>query len=62
MRTAEVLAARFHAMADDRHLAVVTARRERLDRALERIEDVSRSSDPELEGLVVGISAALAIL
>jgi hypothetical protein len=35
VRAAEVLTASFHTMADDGDLAVLTPRRERLDRALE---------------------------
>lgn len=61
MRTAEVLAARLHAMADDRHLAVVAARREHVDGALKRVEDVRGPADLELECLVVGVAAALAV-
>src|SRR5262245_48187853 len=62
VRAAEVLAARLEAVADDRHLAVHAARCEDVNRTLERIEDVSGASDLELERLVVGIAAALAVL
>src|SRR4051812_11790673 len=62
VRTAEVLPARFHALPDDRHLAVKAAWRERVDRALEAVEDVDSSSDRDLEGLVVLVAAALALL
>lgn len=62
MRAAEILATRFHAVTDDRYLAVEAARREYVDRALKRIEEVRCSSDRELEGLVVSVAAGLAIL
>src|SRR5687767_8796182 len=52
---AEVLPARLHAMTDNRHLAVNAARREDLDRALERVEHVAGAADRDLERLVVGV-------
>jgi hypothetical protein len=57
---AEVLSARLHAMANDRHLAVVTARREHMNRACEGIKRMCGASDRHVEGLVVRIAAALA--
>src|SRR6185436_6537829 len=60
VRAAEVLAARLDAVPDDRALAVDAARRQRLDRALERIERVGGPTDRDLECFVVGVSAALA--
>src|SRR5689334_8797720 len=59
VRAAEELAARLEPVADDRHLAVEAARRDGLDRALERVEHVRRSPDRELERLVVRIAARL---
>ena len=59
---AEVLTARFHAVTDDRHLAVIAPRGERVDCACERIEHVGGPTDRDLERLVVGVAAALASL
>ena len=60
--TAEVLTTRLHAGADDRHLAVIAAWRERVDGARERIEHVGRPTDRNFKRLVVGVAAALASL
>ncbi len=58
VRAAEVLAARLHAVADDGDLTVLTMWGERLDRTLERIEDVRGSTDRDFERLVVRVAAA----
>lgn len=60
--TAEVLTARLHARADDRHLAVIAAWRERVDGAGEGIEHVGRPTDRNFKRLVIGVAAALASL
>jgi hypothetical protein len=58
--TAEVLAARFHALADDGHFAVIATRREHLNRTLERVERVRRPANGDFKRFVVGVAARLA--
>jgi len=60
MCAAEVLAARLHALPDDRHLAVKAPRREYVDRAGKGIKHMGRAADRDLERLVVGVAASLA--
>src|SRR5688572_7619776 len=53
-------ALRLDAVADHATLAMCARRRERVDRALERIERVPRSVDQDLEALVVVVPAGVA--
>src|SRR4051812_35825542 len=56
----EAAVARLQAVADDRHAAVVAARGELVDGALERIERVRLTVLRDLERLVVVVAAAVA--
>src|SRR5690606_17277730 len=57
---AEVLPPRLQPLADDRDPAMAAARGDQLDRALEGVDDVRRSTHRDLEGLVVGVPAGFA--
>src|SRR5215216_3110573 len=60
-RTAEHLTAGLDAMPDDATAAVLTGRRDCVDRAFERVEDVRLAADGDLHRLVVVVSAHLAL-
>src|SRR5262249_23260702 len=60
VRAAEDASVRFDAVADDPTSAVAAHGRERVDRALEAVEDVRASARHDLEGLVVLVVAHLA--
>src|SRR5688572_24462592 len=55
------VAARLHAVPDDAHTAGIAARRQRLDRALEAVERMGLAIHPDLERLVVVVTAQLAL-
>src|SRR6187397_2939040 len=57
VHAAEDRAAGFDAVADDAAAAVLTHRRERVDRALEAVERVRLVSGGDLKGLVVLVAA-----
>ncbi len=60
VRAAEVLTARFHAVPDDRDLAVDAPWSESVNGAGKGIEDVGGSTDRDFERLVVRVAAGLA--
>src|SRR5688500_18400955 len=60
MHAAEEAAARFHAVADDRAVAMVAARRECVDRTLEAVEYMRPAIHHHAERLVVAVSTMLA--
>jgi hypothetical protein len=60
MNAAEYLAALFHAVTDDPAIAMLTGRRERVDRTFETIEDMLLSARRDLESLVVIVPANFA--
>ena len=62
VRAAKILSARFHAVANDRHFAVQTARSEHVNGARKRIESVRGSTDRDVEGLVVRVATDFAVL
>jgi hypothetical protein len=58
--TTEDFSVRFHAVADDTAVAVGTNRRQRMDRALEAIEDVTLSAYDHFKRLVIFVLANFA--
>jgi hypothetical protein len=58
--TAEDLSIRFHAVPDDAAIAMRTNRRQRVDRALKTVEDVSFSPHDYFERFVVIVPADFA--
>ena len=60
MDAAEDLSVRFDAVADDTAVAVGTNRRQRMDRALEAIEDVTLSAHDHFKRLVIFVLANFA--
>ena len=58
--TTEDLSVRFDAMANDTAVAVGTNRRERMDRALEAIENMAFSADYDFKRLIIIVLANLA--
>ena len=60
MDTAEDFSVRFHAVANDTAVAVRANRRQRVDRALETIKDVSLSAHDHFERLVIVVLANFA--